>query len=463
MGEQVHIKLIGHGHADDLPPHQRGLGLFGPGELVDGQKDLEAQVPDLLDDALVAQGEGVKGAGEEGGFFRHVELEGAAFNAVGDDEAVDVTQGGGGIEEGQLLLRLLVDQEQDFLGHQGKQGGLVLIGQHLRGKQTLAQNPQGLLPHGLAIRGKTLQQEARHPAAPSLQHRFLLAEALGVDGVMLQHGAHGGKSGGHHAAAGGGEQLLHGLQHLIQLPGGQPQGKLPQVGGDVLGDFRLSGLQGLAQFHRDLVAPVRRQHRGDGQQGGAGIAADHHVFADLHQVGVVGGDVEHVGVIALLHLVQQVFHADGLQHPGSGGFQIVQKDAADRVHPAGRPVRLWWCQPQLLAEAGLEEQQRRAALAVGGRDGSGYGRTFRAVGLHGCQQMLEQPQRRGLLGEISVFQPPGGKVHQQLPVLPACPLQRQVQHRIQQSKSGVGIGVSGGLVVAEQLSGKAGSVGIGAV
>ncbi len=66
VGEEVHVELVRHGHADDLPPHQGGLGLLGPGELVDGQVHLQPQVPDLLDDALVAQGEGVEGAGEEG-------------------------------------------------------------------------------------------------------------------------------------------------------------------------------------------------------------------------------------------------------------------------------------------------------------------------------------------------------------------------------------------------------------
>ncbi|CAN4002819.1 DUF4406 domain-containing protein, partial [Dysosmobacter welbionis] len=90
VGEEVHVELVRHGHADDLPPHQGGLRLLGPGELVDGQIHLHPQIPDLLDDALVAQGEGVEGAGKEGGPCRHVEGEVSAFNLIGDDEAVDV-------------------------------------------------------------------------------------------------------------------------------------------------------------------------------------------------------------------------------------------------------------------------------------------------------------------------------------------------------------------------------------
>ena len=98
--------------------------------------------------------------------------------------------------------------------------------------------------------------------------------------------------------------MLHLVQNLVQLPGSQPQGELAKVHGDVLGDLRLARLQGLAQLHGDLVTPVRCQHRGNSQQGGARHAADHHVFTDLHQVGVVGGDVQHIGPVAALYLIQ---------------------------------------------------------------------------------------------------------------------------------------------------------------
>ena len=91
VGEEIHIELVGHGHADDLPPDQGGLGLLGPGELIDRQVHLKPQIPDFLDDTFVAQREGVESAWEESGFLRHMELEGATFNTVGNNEAVDVT------------------------------------------------------------------------------------------------------------------------------------------------------------------------------------------------------------------------------------------------------------------------------------------------------------------------------------------------------------------------------------
>ena len=57
--------------------------------------------------------------------------EGAAFDMMGDDEAVDVAQRGGGVEEGQLLFRLFVDEEKHLLCQQGEKLCLVLVVQGL--------------------------------------------------------------------------------------------------------------------------------------------------------------------------------------------------------------------------------------------------------------------------------------------------------------------------------------------
>ena len=54
-----------------------GLGLLGPGKLVHRQIDLKAQVTDGVGNALVGQGEGVEGAGEEGDLPGLLKGEGA--------------------------------------------------------------------------------------------------------------------------------------------------------------------------------------------------------------------------------------------------------------------------------------------------------------------------------------------------------------------------------------------------
>ena len=308
VGEEIHVELVRHGHADNLPPDERGLGLLGPGELVHRQIHLEPQVPDGLDDALMAEGEGIEGAGEEGGLLRGLKLEGSALDLVEDDEAVDMGQRRGGVEEGQLLLRLFADEEQQLFADQGEEGGLLLIAQGLGGEQA-AQDVEGLLPHRLPPVRQSLEEESRHPPPAGAA---LLAEASGVDGVVLQHGPHGGQGRRHNVGVGGGEEDGHLDHHLVQLPGRQPQDELAQVLRNILGDLRLSGLQGLGHLHGDLVAPVRCQHRGDGQQGRPGHPTHHHVLADLDEVGEMGCDVEGVGPAVPLHLVQQVLHAGGL-------------------------------------------------------------------------------------------------------------------------------------------------------
>ena len=284
MGEKVHVELVRHGHADDLAAHQGGLGLFRPGEFIHGQIDLHPQIPDLLYDALVAQGEGIEGTGEERHLVGRFKLEGAGLDTVGDDETVDVGEGGGGIEEGQFPLRLLADEEEDLFGGEGKEIRLILEGEDGGGEQPLTQDPQGLLPHGLPEGGKALEQQPRHPAPAFFQHRGTFPEPLAVDSVVFQHGTHGGQCGVHHPAVGGGEEREHLVQHLVQLPGSQPQGELSQVQRDVLGDLRLAGLQRLGELHGDLVAVIRGEHGGQGQQGRACHTPYHHVFTDLHEV-----------------------------------------------------------------------------------------------------------------------------------------------------------------------------------
>ena len=62
---------------------------------------------------------------------RGFEAEGAALNAVADNETVDVGQGSGGVEEGQFLFRLLAHEEENLLGDQGKEVGFGAVIQNL--------------------------------------------------------------------------------------------------------------------------------------------------------------------------------------------------------------------------------------------------------------------------------------------------------------------------------------------
>ena len=179
VGEQVDVEVPRHGQVDDLPPDEMGLGLFGPGELVHGQIDLEPQVPDGLDDALVGQGEGVEGAGEEGDLSGGREGEGPVVQPMQGDEPVDVGQGGGPIEKGQAaLVRRLQNEEQQLAIAQGKQAALLPQGQLPRLEQQLADDQQGLLPHGFPVVGKALEEQPQQLLPPVLKGGVGLGEAL---------------------------------------------------------------------------------------------------------------------------------------------------------------------------------------------------------------------------------------------------------------------------------------------
>ena len=279
---------------------------------------------------------------------------------------------------------------------------------------------------------------------------------------MLQHGADGRQGGGSHAGVGEGEQRQHLVQQLIQLPGCQPQGKAAQVFGNVLGDLRLTGFQGLGQLHRNFIAVVRGQHRRDGQQGGAGHPADDYIFTDLDEIGKVGGDVEHVGVVALLHLIQEVLHAHGLQNPGRGGFQIVQKDTAHGLRLVqNRPVH-GGVQTQLSAQLGLEKQQGDRGLGGHVIHHVGNEGQLRTARGQGGEQTAEQPHGRSLLGFVAAGQPPGGKLDESCEIFRGDPPHGDVQSGVQQGEGGIRLHGVGVLIVEEQLVGKAGGVGVGA-
>ena len=103
-----------------------GLGLLGPGEFVHRQIDLEPQVPNSVNNALVGQGEGVEGAGEEGDPLGLLEGEGAAVQPADGDKTVDVGQGGGPVEQGQPVpAGGLLRQVEQLPVAQSEQPGLL--------------------------------------------------------------------------------------------------------------------------------------------------------------------------------------------------------------------------------------------------------------------------------------------------------------------------------------------------
>ena len=241
VGEQVDVEIPCHGHVDNLTADQVGLGLFGPGKLVHSQIDLKAQVADGVDNALVGEGKGVEGAGEEGDLPGRLKGEGAVVQPPQGDEAVDVGQGCGPVEEGEPVLSgRFLNEEQQLPVAQGKQPGLFLHVQLGGAEEKLADDQQGLLAHRLPVVGQTLEQQPQQLLAPGFIGGGVLGKALPVGGVVLEQHAHRVQRSGHSGVVGGAQQGLEPQHLLVQLAGVEVQGGLPQVLGDVFRKDRKS-------------------------------------------------------------------------------------------------------------------------------------------------------------------------------------------------------------------------------
>ena len=284
LGKDVDMELIGHGHGRDAAADAVGLGPLGPGKFVDGQQHLEPPVPDGPDDALVGQGEGVEGAGEEGDGPGLLHGEAPVEQALLRHEAVYPAQHGGPVIEGQGVLGLLIAGFQELAPGQQEGPALFVLTQDAGAEHPAAQHEHGLLPGAAVAAGQALHQHAQQTLPAAAVGLRLLREPGAVGVVLLIDHAHGVQGGGRHPARGGVEGLAQVRQQLLQLFRRQPQGEPAQIIGDILGKLLLAQLQAPGQLHRHLVALVHRQPGGQGQQGVSGAVAHRHPVADLHQV-----------------------------------------------------------------------------------------------------------------------------------------------------------------------------------
>ena len=181
---------VGGGDGGDAAADAVGLGLFGPAELVNGQHHLEPQVPDRCDDALVAAGKGIEGAGEEGDFSAGLEMEAAVGQLLLLDKAVDAAQGGGAVIEGQVAAAVLPHEEEDLLSGQGEGPALLVTAEDLGAEHAVPQHPQRLLAHAAAGGGQSLCEHAQQPLPAGAEHLVRLREALAVGLVVLIKDAH---------------------------------------------------------------------------------------------------------------------------------------------------------------------------------------------------------------------------------------------------------------------------------
>ena len=291
LREDLHMELVRHRHGGNAPPDAVGLGALGPRELIDGQQYLEAPIPDGSDNGLVGQGEGIEGTGEKGdGPWRFKGK--AAPQPLGRQKAVQPPQHGCPIVEGQCIPVLLTAGGQQLPCRQGEGPALLAVAELCRTEYPLSQHQHGLLP-GLSVDARQSPHQHPQQPVPAAQARLLrlLRESLVIDVVLLIDDAHGVQHRSHDAAAGGAEGHPQIRQALVQLLRRQPQGKPPQIVGNVLGELLLPQLQPPAQLHGDLIALIHRQPGSDLQQRQSCAVAHRDPVADLDEVRKMRGDV----------------------------------------------------------------------------------------------------------------------------------------------------------------------------
>ena len=407
----------------------------------------------------MGQGEGVKGAGEEGHLLGYREGEGAVVQPPQGDEAVNVSQGGGAVEEGHVVVlhRSLLDEEEELAVAQGEQVSLLVHGEDIALKQQLAGDQQSLLAHRRTVVGQSLEQETQQLLAAGLIVLGGLHKAAPVGGVVLEQHSDGVQRAGDGGVVGGAQQGLEPQHLLVQLAGVEVQGGLAQIFGDVLGNFVLSHLQTLAQLHDYLVALVPAEHGQDMHQSVAGVTAHHHPLRDLDEVGVVGADVEHVLLEAVLHLVPQQLHAHHLDYPGGGGLQVVQKDLAGDVLVVERPLVGGGVLAGPLENAVLQEGDGQTFLGDPVGDGDDLLHLGVAAGeiAGGFPQEHEGGHREA---QVVLPHPVGGKVDEQLAHLVVIVLGGEIPGCVQQGEGGVSILLLGVVEVAQEGAHKPGHV-----
>ena len=316
IGEHIHIQLVRRGHGSDLPPLELGQGPFAPGELVDGQIDIKAQRVDFLHNALVARGEGVEGAGEEGHRPQGRVGEVAQIHLTLNQEPVQMVQRGGTGEEGQLIVPWLAQQRQQLLADLQEIGLAHRQGQTVLAQYILAEDRQGCLMNGVVIVGNARQQQADDTG-----HQRVAVPAgagqLTEDDAQRQQRRPGGRD------AGSPHKILQEGKTFLHFFHGQTAQQRAEIFGNIPGNLLLARFQFPQQIHDNFVPLVCGQQIGNLHQALTGLHADGQMLADRQQIGQVGGRVEGRGRVQPGVITQQVNVGD-LDAPVDGVFEVGQ-------------------------------------------------------------------------------------------------------------------------------------------
>ena len=412
--EEEDALQIRHAHGGDLPPHQLRHGLLGPGELVDGEIDLEALPAQLRDDPLVAGGEGIEGPREEGHGPRFGIGEGQLVHPAADQETVQMVEDRRLRKAGVLAMALLGEQAEELLSRPDAEVLPPPVGEAGRGQHPLAEHGKGGLVDGVVVVGDAGQQNAQDligPAAHGLRQ-------------LRQEPAQGQKAGRGRPYGGGADQIAQIVQALRQLLVRKLRDQDAQIIRDEGRDLILPGFELAQQVYDDLVLLVQRQQVRQLQQGASGPLPDRKMLAHREQVGQVHGRVEGVLRVGQSLLGERVDLCE-LHDPVDRGLQVAQIELGglqlgqSLAPQAGEHVALG--SPGLRRQKALQPGQEPGLL-----------RRFQ----HGLE-LLEPAQdhhAQGLLRELQLFQQ---RIGQPVQPLRTQPVQGQIVDAVDQREKGL--------------------------
>ena len=232
-------------HHHDLPADLVRLGIFGPGELVNRQIDMEAHRCDLTDNRFMAERKRIKGSGEEGNPGTFPESDPLMVLQVVRDEPVYMVEGSC-IVVPQRDLLIPQNEGQDFAGHGGEVFFLLIQCQMSASEQTGSEEIEGF-PRDFHI--VMHSSGAEH----SLQS-FQLFPFDAASGQILQDDADRLQSQDHDSRIAAGVQVMQLPQQRLALIRCHDHIDTPHELRDVFGNGIAAHGEGTHKLQYDLVA-----------------------------------------------------------------------------------------------------------------------------------------------------------------------------------------------------------------
>ena len=152
--ENIHVFLVCNGHTEYFSSLQPGLGLLGPAELVKGQINLAAHIPDFPCDSLMAQTERVESARKESHRSRLGYVKFPYLQLISADKAIDMIEHGGIVEKSRFCLLHVFPQGHKLLTAMAVNYVFFPEVQIFRAENVHTEGPEGLLTYGGVIVGK---------------------------------------------------------------------------------------------------------------------------------------------------------------------------------------------------------------------------------------------------------------------------------------------------------------------